>query len=145
MDIPKQLALKMCEYIKTQDNPVTMTYLIERGTGKHDMQTVLKAISILNRMHELQVASKSDDVYYSRKVTAISTPHEEDEFKKYRQQLEDEYNKMCASLTPKQSAYADSVFEGVGEFVRVGNSYVPASNVEHYKKVLGRKSRTTRR
>lgn len=146
--MPKQLALKIYAHIKDSPTEVSQEYIIKRATSKGtDMSTVLSALAILHKMKTIHVANKKDGTFYTIQVpkTHMQEQYEvSTEQKEYFARLDKEYDDMCASLTPQQHAYADSIFEGVAQFIWIGDSLVPAINEEHFRKVLRSTLRGTR-
>lgn len=145
MDI-KALAQRLHDYIlKVQS--VTMTELYTLGVGKYTRNNITQALVLIHKMKDITKKMKGGDVVYCVPVVKEKKLPSERELEQkrinqeYFDRLDKEYEEQCAKLTPEQSAYADSVFEGVAEFELVGNSWVPKSNVEHYKKVLGQSRR----
>jgi hypothetical protein len=126
-----------------------MTELYTLSANKYtskEMNTALREVHKMKKV--ISIRMKGGDVVYSVfkekkiKIQSQEDLQQQNDFKKYRQRLEDEYNTLCSTLTPKQLAHVDSIFNEVGELVEVGNSLVPKNNVEHYKKVLNAPRRT---
>ena len=125
-----------------------MTELYTLGVGKYTRNDITQALVLIHKMKDITKKMKGGDVVYCvfEKKEPKQQSEKELEQKRINQEyfdrLDKEYQCQCAKLTPEQSAYADSVFEGVGEMVEVGNSFVSVNNVEHYKKVLNAPRRT---
>lgn len=144
---PKVLSTKIRDYILKQDE-VTLNTLLERNNGRFDTYTMLKAMALVNKMREIQCSARGNEVVYKKRVEKALPTISQKEIEQretnntYFARLNAEYEAQCASLTPEQSAYVDSIFDGVGEFIEVGNSFVPKSNEEYYKKVLCKRPRS---
>jgi len=64
------LTRKLYEYIKSQDEPVSMEYLLNRLHKNYDTHTALKALQGLHRVRTIKKTTKGEEVYYTYEDTS---------------------------------------------------------------------------
>lgn len=110
------LTLKLQEHIKSSEEPVSMTYLLNRLQKNYDIHTSLEALKGLHRLRAVRKTTKGDEVYYVYQDSKPTLPRAPQSVKHPYTKEERAYAKLiwdtCTFVTNEEHTCATNKWEG---------------------------------